>query len=348
MRRTLDIARSLLLLALVAACASESPATSDRGETDAETSPAAAPLKIAATIPLRFSPAGVAVGSGAVWVSSSFSEQTTTVARIDPSSNAVTATIPLPSAPFSFTWAAFGEGSVWVSVGEGGPEPGAEGRLVVFRIDPGSNKVVATIPVGPAPTRPAPLAVGEGAVWVTNFEESTVTRIDPATNAVAETIRTTDNPRDEASGRPSGVAVTPGAVWVMNHRESTLLRIDPATSRIVASVRTQDGRVAAGEGSVWVASAGGSVVDRIDPETNRVVATIDECYGAHDIEVADGAVWVTQDTHSICLIDPASNKLVTSFSVASGGFAFGVRFGSGAAWVTAIDANALVRVEKTR
>ncbi len=144
------------------------------------------------------------------------------------------------------------------------------------------------------------------------------------------------------------MAVTPGAVWVMNHRESTLLRIDPATRKIVASIRTQDGRVAAGEGSVWVASAGGSSVDRIDPATNRVIATIDGCYGAHDIDVADGSVWVTQDTHSICLLDPASNTLVTSFSVTRGGFAFGVRFGFGAAWVTAADANALVRVEKTR
>jgi YVTN family beta-propeller protein len=50
------------------------------------------------------------------------------------------------------------------------------------------------------------LAVGEGAVWVTNTDAGTVSRIDPATNEVVKTI--------EVGGAPSGIVVAGGVVWV--------------------------------------------------------------------------------------------------------------------------------------
>ena len=47
----------------------------------------------------------------------------------------------------------------------------------VTRIDPDSGRVVGRpIPVG---TEPLGVAVGAGAVWVANFGDDTVTRIDP-------------------------------------------------------------------------------------------------------------------------------------------------------------------------
>jgi YVTN family beta-propeller protein len=64
------------------------------------------------------------------------------------------------------------------------------------------------------------MSSGEGAVWVANGHEGTVTRIDLATNTVVETI---------AVGRaPFSIAVGEGAVWVTNREEDTLTRIDPA------------------------------------------------------------------------------------------------------------------------
>jgi YVTN family beta-propeller protein len=46
----------------------------------------------------------------------------------------------------------------------------------VSRISPKTNEVVATVPVGNGPVS---IAVGEGAVWVTNRFDGTVTKIDP-------------------------------------------------------------------------------------------------------------------------------------------------------------------------
>ena len=42
-------------------------------------------------------------------------------------------------------------------------------------IDPDSNELVAEVPVG---ARPGPLAAGEGAAWVANLDDETVSRID--------------------------------------------------------------------------------------------------------------------------------------------------------------------------
>jgi virginiamycin B lyase len=298
--------------------------------------------RVAATIPVGFSPMGIVFGEGAVWAASAFGEPVGRVVRIDPRTNAVVATISLPAT--GFTWMSAGFQSIWVAIGEGGDQPKAGDRLVVVRIDPQTNTVAATIRLGIAPERPAPLAVGEGAVWVTNFAASTVTKIDPATNAVVATIPTTPEPERDDRGHPSGIAVAAGAVWVMNHRESTLLRIDPRTNQIVGRIQTLDGRVAAGEGSVWVASAGRDEVARIDPATNTVQANIRDCSETQTIVAGGGAVWVTSSSLGLCRIDPAQNRVVAvSHEVVD---PLGVAFGEGAAWVSSRREKAVFRVER--
>jgi YVTN family beta-propeller protein len=48
--------------------------------------------------------------------------------------------------------------------------------------------------------------VGPDAIWVANSGDGTVSRIDPATNAVTKTI--------SVGHRPLGVAFANGLVWV--------------------------------------------------------------------------------------------------------------------------------------
>src|SRR5439155_25122147 len=56
----------------------------------------------------------------------------------------------------------------------------------VSRVDPATNKVTASIHVGPQPTG---IAVSRSAVWVADAGGPSVSRIDPATNRVVATIR---------------------------------------------------------------------------------------------------------------------------------------------------------------
>jgi YVTN family beta-propeller protein len=92
--------------------------------------------------------AGIAVGNGVVWATSTFENQ---VVRIDSFLQARAATVPVGKQPIGI---AVGEGSVWVANRSDG---------TVSRIDPNTNKVVATIKIGHSP---GSVAVGYGRVWV--------------------------------------------------------------------------------------------------------------------------------------------------------------------------------------
>ena len=73
---------------------------------------------------------------------------------------------------------------------------------MVGRVDPSASSYV-TIPVGDGPEA---VVVGADAVWVANRLDGTVSRIDPQTNEVVETI--------EVGNAPSGLAFADGRLWL--------------------------------------------------------------------------------------------------------------------------------------
>ena len=121
-----------------------------------------------------------------------------------PPAGTVIATIATPASNGQL---AFGAGALWL----------VSDADTLRRIDPGSDSVVATIPLGCCFFHE--VAYGNGGVWVSNFVDNTVERIDPATNAVVAVIQTT--------GRaPEGIAVTPDAVWVADHHGNPTGAVD--------------------------------------------------------------------------------------------------------------------------
>ena len=65
---------------------------------------------------------------------------------------------------------------------------------------------------------PKAIAAGLGAIWVANYDDGTVTRIDPATGRVS-------GPPIRVGKGPLAVAVADGAVWVTNAGDNTVSRI---------------------------------------------------------------------------------------------------------------------------
>jgi YVTN family beta-propeller protein len=144
---------------------------------------------------------GIAVADGAVWVASDAG-----VTRISARSNAVSRTIGLgvvvPTA------LALGEGALWVAARPGFyccplGRPKAIGKGTLTRIDPATNSVEATIPIG---GNPAGVAVGEGSVWIADRGTRSVVRVDPERNRVVARIK--------VGSRPRGIAVGDGSVWI--------------------------------------------------------------------------------------------------------------------------------------
>jgi branched-chain amino acid transport system substrate-binding protein len=131
---------------------------------------------------------GLAVGEGAIWVAGDAFGRT--VWKLDRSSSRVIL-IELPFVPAAI---AAGEGAVWVTSLLGD---------AVARIDPATNRIVATIPVGRGVDG---IATGEGAVWVASSIARVVSRIDPRTDHVAARVR--------MAGAPTHIAIGAGGVWV--------------------------------------------------------------------------------------------------------------------------------------
>src|SRR5581483_12022044 len=133
--------------------------------------------------------------------------------------------------------------------------------------------VVGQVRIGPpiADTHEGDIAgpvhplVGFGAVWVPDWNEKTLTRVDPGALEAAAPIKLPGHPGD--LGEAAGL----GAIWI-SLDEGYVVRVDPATSAIAAVIKV--GRhphgLALGAGRVWVVDEGDGIVRGIDPATNRV------------------------------------------------------------------------------
>jgi streptogramin lyase len=117
---------------------------------------------------------------------------------------------------------AAGEGALWVA-------NRGDGTLV--RVDPGTGRVAARVPL-PRTTgqRPHQVAVGDGAVWVTSAGARRGTanllwRVDPASNQVTGTLDLGPTP---AGGIPNSVAAGNGAVWLGGATKGAIVRLAPS------------------------------------------------------------------------------------------------------------------------
>jgi YVTN family beta-propeller protein len=102
------------------------------------------------------------------------------------------------------TGLAAGYGSIWVAA-----QAPVTDQMALWRLEPSTARVIQTIPFGTLrPGYPPTLAValGDGAVWVANFDNGNLVRVDPDTGTVVRTIH--------LGGHPSGIAFGANRVWV--------------------------------------------------------------------------------------------------------------------------------------
>jgi streptogramin lyase len=225
----------------------------------------------------------------------------------------------------------------------------ALGERALYRIDPGSNRVVATIPLGTVVAAPAALALAGGAAWVPAGASSTLWRVDRATGRLGGRIGL-----DRRLLGPVGVAAQDGTVWVsccaLQHGPrpaGVLLRVDTRRNRVVARIPIADGPLAvtAGDGAVWVATARGGGL-RVDPESTRVVGRVPLAAGSRveAIAATPRGIWAvdTGDYH-VLRLDPGSGRV--GLAVAAP-LPRGVGVGDGGAWVIVTNDRTLVRVDE--
>jgi YVTN family beta-propeller protein len=282
---------------------------------------------VVGSVPVGTRPGPVTFGSGSLWVAN---QDDQTISRINPSTMQAEGAISLQNPP---TGLAAGGDAVWVAQANPG-----EGSVSLSAIDPHFNNVGparrfatvvpgdgalvatqgATVWLAPGSgdltqldatiqkilrridpnSGPNAIAVGNGAVWLTDPEANTVTRVAPAGSL--KTI--------PVGNGPAAVAVGPGGVWVTDSLDDNVKQIDPSTQSVKATIpvgRSPAG-VATGAGSVWVADSGDGTIARIDPRTDKVQAMIAVGGSPQAVTIADGRVWVTVDAQTIKPTDLAS------------------------------------------
>jgi len=181
---------------------------------------------ISRDIPLRqnfdLRPSAIAAGGDSVWVTMApgFEHPAAPqippgqLVRIDMMSKSVVATIPIRGVA---TGVAVGGGGVWVA---SVLEPAA-----IYRIDPATNRVVATIATGHSPT--GALAFEALDLWVAN-QDGYLTRIDSRTNQVVGNfeVGSPEWPALVRAGtRPQEFALLGNNLWVANYLDGTAAKL---------------------------------------------------------------------------------------------------------------------------
>ena len=217
-------------------------------------------------------------------------------------------------------WMVVTEDAVWVS---------NKPKNTVHRLDPGTNKVSATVTVGQKPC--SGLAAGFGSIWVPNCGDGTLSRVDMKTNEVVATI-----PSGPANSE-GGIAASPDSIWMLTDAKGILSRIDPQTNKVVAEIKVPSDSFSCvyGNGSVWVSSTGNNKVVRVDARTNKVIDTIAVGPEPRFLTFGGGSVWtLNQGDGTVSRVDANTGKLLAQIRVGVPGGGGEIAFGKGSVWVT--------------
>ena len=207
------------------------------------------------------------------------------------------------------------------------------------------------MPVGATPTH---VAVGEDAIWVTNTDGGSVSRIDPVKRIVVEHDPGRQRPErnrprrrlrlgDEQPGGhgledrpdreqrrggvvdtmpvgngPAGIAYAAGSIWVANTGDNTITRIDAGSDKPSKPLPIAATELAFGDGTLWASDTTANRVVRIDPTTGRLVYPIGVGNGPSAIAFGSGAAWVVNSLGTVWRIDPETNSVAAVIPTGQG------------------------------
>ena len=238
-----------------------------------------------------------------------------TVARIEAGSTAFAESVPVGVDPVGV---AVGEdGDLWVI---------NQGDSTVSRIDAESGEVVLTKSTLGIPTG---VAVGEGAVWITNgfggpSGTGQVVRLNLADNSVEPAF---------SSLNAKAIVFAFGSIWLADADRDLVLRYDPEDLEAApdeiptdddddpnasAAPRSLSVGTGAAEG-IWVTNELGNDVVRIDPETNKVAEPRIQVEAPFGVAADDSGVWVTSEVNDrVIRFDATDGRTLQTYQSADG------------------------------
>ncbi len=239
----------------------------------------------------------------------------------------------------------------------------------------------ATVSVGSSPYG---VAYGGGFIWVTNAAGNTISKINPATGAVVQTITGVLQPRGilydgsyvwaalsqdadfikidpstgailnryedaGAYGGITGIAFDGTYIWAANRIQNTVVRFNPATgtstSISISGFPTATPREVAFDGQfIWVTNSGRDTVSKINPVTLSIVATVTGITGAQAITFDGSYIWVG-GTGAISLYKIDTQTNTVVKNVAGLGSIMGLAFDGTHLYVSSYSTNTLYKID---
>jgi dipeptidyl aminopeptidase/acylaminoacyl peptidase len=190
--------------------------------------------------------ADIAVDADAVWVMFGGDDDRMEIARVDPGTDQIVATIPLPEAYGHYLFAV--DGAILAFANE---TTDTIGNSVIEIVDPSSNTLAASAPLG-AYVWPG---AGDGSVWASTG--TSLERIDPGSGAVVGTWPL------ESTG--DALCVGAGGIWAIDPRgRNAVFRWNPLLPTVDLSVELPPGAtpnvMTSNSRAVWVLTFEGTVV----------------------------------------------------------------------------------------
>jgi DNA-binding SARP family transcriptional activator len=224
--------------------------------------------------------------SGDVWVANCFtSGQRASVVRVDAKTLVFERTRLFPATDGYYRGLAYGGGSLWAADVSGGAvqgrgltklDPGPHERRRVIRLERHANALS--------------WSADYGDLWMTNFDDQSVSRLHAETGDV--------RPFERVANNPGALAVEGDSVWAGDWNAPVVVRLPAVGSAPPRHVsfdvtvkRAGVTSVAAGAGAVWATVPDDHAVWRIDPRTNRATR-IEVGYYPWGVAVGDDGVWV--------------------------------------------------------
>jgi virginiamycin B lyase len=265
----------------------------------------------------------VLVTEDAVWVAGT---KPYSVQRIDPRTNKIIARVRLSGE--ACAGMEFGYGSVWVPLC--GKHPG------LVRISALTNRITAALPIAPAGAEGG-IAAGGDSVWMVTDKNGTLSRIDPVTNKLRQTISI-----PAGSYNP---LFADGIVWVTGFDTNVVTAVNASSGSVLASIAVgpKPRFLTTGAQSIWTLNQGDGTVSRVDEERKEVTATIqvgipgaggDICFGG-------GSVWATVFDVPLTRINARTGKVSRQW-IGRGGDS--LRVGHDSVWLTDYQRGLLWRI----
>jgi virginiamycin B lyase len=217
-------------------------------------------------------------------------------------------------------WVAIAPDAVWV---------GSTGPFAAHRIDPKTNKLIATVSLPGEPC--AGLATGLGSLWVPICGDSpAIAKIDLSSNVLLSVFKV------NAVAAEGGVTTSSDSVWLVD-KAGSLARIAPDTGAIREIVRVPTGSFNPlySDGLIWVTRAKGSEVTVIDAVKGTVLTTVPTGPSPRFLTSGAGAVWtLNQGDGSLTRIDMLTRHATKTIALGTPGHGGDIGFGGGMIWTT--------------